>query len=89
MTDEKKFDPSKELPRADRDYSGKDATDVPLEAWVWHTTMEQLEAIEYVIGYGKGLGYQSVDEFVREAVRDKLAALNKAFTNERIREDFK
>jgi hypothetical protein len=80
----KKFDPHDLMKEENR--VGIDPTGNPLKAWLWHTTTEQLEAIEYVIANGKGLGYESIDEFVREAVRDKLALLNKQFMNERIRE---
>jgi hypothetical protein len=83
MTDEpKKFDPSRDL------MSEENRTPQPLEdgvirmklqPWTIMVPLEMITAVDFIITNAKGLGYSTPDEFVREAIRDKIAQINRQF----------
>jgi hypothetical protein len=80
MSDEKKFDPSRDLPNADR----MTVTDgvvprAPMQPWTIIVPKEMVVAVEFIIENAKGLGFADVDEFVRSAIRDKIAQINNDF----------
>jgi hypothetical protein len=80
MTDEKKFDPSRDLPNADRMTPIEDGVvRVKLQPWTIRVPKEMIVAVDFIIANAKGLGYETNDEFVREAIREKLARINKDF----------
>ena len=70
--DEKKFDPHK-LMDTDRD-----VLDVPTSLVKLEIQMPQgmLDAMQYIIENAQGLGYESIDEFVRSAIRDKVVEIS-------------
>jgi hypothetical protein len=81
MTDEKKFDPSRELPKADRitDDGVMHKQAPSLQPWTILVPKEMIVAVEYIIENAKGLGFEDSNEFVRSAIRDKIAQINNDF----------
>lgn len=41
------------------------------------TSQEMIDAIDYIVKEAKGLGYESVDEFCREALRKSIFEISK------------
>jgi hypothetical protein len=50
-------------------YDEEEEVKLPTEKMAFQTTPEMRTAIEYIVENAKGLGFMTIDEFIRTAVR--------------------